>query len=76
MPPRARRCVICHRPLPGGEDRWFPLCSERCKLVDLGRWLGEAYRIPGPAVAGEPAATSLREGSDAEARGEGGGGGG
>jgi hypothetical protein len=24
-----------------------PFCSERCRLVDLGRWLGEAYRIPG-----------------------------
>jgi endogenous inhibitor of DNA gyrase (YacG/DUF329 family) len=21
-----------------------------CKLVDLGRWLDESYRIPGPAV--------------------------
>lgn len=27
-------------------NRWFPFCSERCKLVDLGKWLGEEYRIP------------------------------
>jgi endogenous inhibitor of DNA gyrase (YacG/DUF329 family) len=26
----------------------FPFCGERCQLVDLGRWLGEEYRIPGP----------------------------
>jgi endogenous inhibitor of DNA gyrase (YacG/DUF329 family) len=23
----------------------FPFCSDRCKLIDLGRWLGESYRI-------------------------------
>jgi endogenous inhibitor of DNA gyrase (YacG/DUF329 family) len=23
-----------------------PFCSARCKLVDLGNWLGDAYRIP------------------------------
>ncbi len=23
-----------------------PLCSARCKLVDLGNWLNESYRIP------------------------------
>jgi endogenous inhibitor of DNA gyrase (YacG/DUF329 family) len=25
---------------------YFPFCSQRCKTIDLGRWLGEAYRIP------------------------------
>jgi endogenous inhibitor of DNA gyrase (YacG/DUF329 family) len=24
----------------------FPFCSPRCKLIDLGRWLGGKYRIP------------------------------
>jgi hypothetical protein len=24
----------------------FPFCSERCKLIDLGRWLDGKYRIP------------------------------
>jgi endogenous inhibitor of DNA gyrase (YacG/DUF329 family) len=27
---------------------WAPFCSERCKLIDLGRWLGEEHRIAGP----------------------------
>jgi endogenous inhibitor of DNA gyrase (YacG/DUF329 family) len=27
----------------------FPFCSPACKLVDLGRWLSGAYRVPGPA---------------------------
>jgi endogenous inhibitor of DNA gyrase (YacG/DUF329 family) len=24
----------------------FPFCSERCKTIDLGRWLNESYRLP------------------------------
>jgi uncharacterized protein len=24
----------------------FPFCSERCKMVDLGRWIDGAYVIP------------------------------
>jgi hypothetical protein len=24
----------------------FPFCSERCRTIDLGRWLGEGYRVP------------------------------
>ncbi|AMC35883.1 DNA gyrase inhibitor YacG [Janthinobacterium sp. B9-8] len=23
-----------------------PFCSERCKLIDLGRWANEEYNIP------------------------------
>ena len=26
----------------------FPFCSERCRLVDLGRWLDEGYVISQP----------------------------
>lgn len=44
-------CPICKKPvaeqLPSGErNRCFPFCSERCKLIDLGRWLGGKYQIP------------------------------
>lgn len=27
--------------------RFFPFCSERCKLIDLGAWLDAGYRIVG-----------------------------
>jgi endogenous inhibitor of DNA gyrase (YacG/DUF329 family) len=40
----------------------FPFCSRRCKTIDLGRWLGEAYRIPTEAE-GEDAAVG---GADAK----------
>jgi endogenous inhibitor of DNA gyrase (YacG/DUF329 family) len=26
----------------------FPFCSDRCRLLDLGRWIDGAYVIPGP----------------------------
>ena len=42
-----RRCQICKKPVaPRVENASFPLCSERCKLIDLGKWLGEEYRVP------------------------------
>jgi endogenous inhibitor of DNA gyrase (YacG/DUF329 family) len=29
----------------------FPFCSAKCKLIDLGRWLGESYRVPDKEAA-------------------------
>jgi endogenous inhibitor of DNA gyrase (YacG/DUF329 family) len=56
---RAPRCAVCKAPVaPRGANRFFPLCSERCRLIDLGRWLGEDYRVPagppGDGSAGDP----------------------
>jgi len=28
------------------ENRFRPFCSERCKLIDLGDWAMERYRVP------------------------------
>ena len=28
------------------ENRYRPFCSERCKLIDLGAWASEKYRVP------------------------------
>lgn len=39
---RGARCPICGKPPVQG---FKPFCSARCKTVDLGRWLGGAYRI-------------------------------
>jgi uncharacterized protein len=42
-------CPICKTPvIADGPERspQFPFCSDRCKLVDLGRWLGGKYQIP------------------------------
>jgi hypothetical protein len=44
-------CPICKKPVneiddPVAPNRYFPFCGERCKLIDLGRWLGGKYQIP------------------------------
>jgi len=39
------RCPICRTEVDAGSEV-FPFCSPRCRLVDLGRWLNEEYRIP------------------------------
>ncbi len=44
-------CPICKKRVlerddPISPNRFFPFCSERCKLIDLGRWLGEKYGVP------------------------------
>ena len=53
-------CPICGRAMEGQSPKeWpqFPFCSERCKTIDLGRWLNESYRLPaeeaGDAVPSE-----------------------
>ncbi|OGW41899.1 MAG: hypothetical protein A2132_04210 [Nitrospirae bacterium RBG_16_43_11] len=48
-------CPVCHHKTTKEENPYRPFCSERCKLIDLGRWAGEKYRIPGePVVNDEP----------------------
>jgi endogenous inhibitor of DNA gyrase (YacG/DUF329 family) len=53
------RCPICDRVLDGhSTTEWpsFPFCSARCRLIDLGRWLGEEYGVA-PATEGEASAS-------------------
>jgi endogenous inhibitor of DNA gyrase (YacG/DUF329 family) len=43
------QCPICKKEVAEpreGERSVYPFCSERCKLIDLGRWLGGKYQIP------------------------------
>jgi hypothetical protein len=38
-------CPICRK----GVDRTnpeYPFCGERCRVIDLGNWASEKYRIP------------------------------
>ncbi len=41
-------CPICDKVEEcASHSAWprFPFCSDRCRLIDLGRWLGESYRV-------------------------------
>ncbi len=40
-------CPICGAPAQAPHT---PFCSRGCKDRDLLRWLGEGYRLPGPAA--------------------------
>jgi endogenous inhibitor of DNA gyrase (YacG/DUF329 family) len=31
-------------------DEQFPFCSERCRLIDLGKWASGAYRVSSPIL--------------------------
>jgi len=39
------RCPVCKHETAWKGDPFRPFCSERCKLIDLGNWLAERYRI-------------------------------
>lgn len=28
------------------ENVWRPFCGERCKMIDLGQWADEQFKIP------------------------------
>jgi endogenous inhibitor of DNA gyrase (YacG/DUF329 family) len=40
-------CPVCKNKTTWEENPWKPFCSERCKLIDLGKWFSEEYRIEG-----------------------------
>ena len=39
-------CPVCDVPVRLDATPTAPFCSERCRLIDLGRWLDEAYAVP------------------------------
>jgi len=53
------RCPNCKKPVetaPARRPKEFPFCSNRCRLLDLHRWMQGEYRIPatrGVSDAGE-----------------------
>jgi hypothetical protein len=47
---RSKTCPICGKP---AAEKTRPFCSARCADVDLGRWFGEAYRVPAERVEDE-----------------------
>ncbi|CEF57048.1 DNA gyrase inhibitor YacG [Acetobacter ghanensis] len=47
MTTKSAKCPICGKP---SAPEYRPFCSQRCADVDLGRWFGGAYRIPGEPV--------------------------
>ncbi len=44
----AERCVYCRQRRVDPLRR--PFCSDRCRMADLGRWLGGEYRVAEPTA--------------------------
>jgi endogenous inhibitor of DNA gyrase (YacG/DUF329 family) len=42
------RCPVCDAPVNLETTPTVPFCSDRCRLIDLGRWLDEGYALPEP----------------------------
>ncbi|HEY3208707.1 MAG TPA: DNA gyrase inhibitor YacG [Actinomycetota bacterium] len=51
--PRRLKCPECGTPTMWQDNPHRPFCSLRCRLADLGQWLDERYRLPGPAFSPE-----------------------
>jgi uncharacterized protein len=45
--PIALQCPICKKRVKAGDPE-FPFCSERCRLIDLGKWASGEYVISSP----------------------------
>ena len=63
---RPPKCPVCGQAVT---DEFRPFCSAGCKDRDLLQWLGDGYKIPGPAVspddlADQFAGNSGRDGED------------
>ncbi len=53
------RCPICSKIFQAAtldDLPAFPFCSERCCLIDLGRWADGRYVIPGRPAPAQPEA--------------------
>jgi len=50
------RCPICNKTCGENpkENKFYPFCSERCKLIDLGKWLDSEYKVSTPIAGPNP----------------------
>jgi len=44
-------CPVCGSPVDFSMNPYRPFCSKRCKMVDLGAWFKEDYRINGEPMS-------------------------
>ena len=56
------RCPICKKPVKStGPDS--PFCSDRCRMIDLGKWASGQYVISSPVTDAEE---SIQDGAPEE----------
>jgi hypothetical protein len=47
------KCPRCAKLVQWEGNEWRPFCSERCKLLDLGAWASESFRVPEDPIVAE-----------------------
>ncbi len=45
---KPNKCPTCRKSGLWFEGPYGPFCSKRCRLIDLGKWLGEENKISEP----------------------------
>ena len=58
---RFMKCPTCGKPVEWKDNPVRPFCSERCQLVDLGKWVEGEYRVPGEPVPQERSERTLSD---------------
>ena len=58
------KCPICSKSFEIeklGELPSFPFCTDRCRMLDLGRWIDGAYALPDPTQSGTKSADAVED---------------
>lgn len=55
QPVTKTRCPTCRKLGNWLAGDFAPFCSKRCRLIDLGKWLGEEHRVSQPLGPGDVA---------------------
>ena len=61
MQPGRVNCPTCQRELEWQSALFRPLCSDRCRLIDLGAWVSEQHAIPGDTAPEQQRLAAPRE---------------
>ena len=47
------KCPTCQQPTVWQDNPYRPFCSRRCRMLDLGCWVDEEYRVPAEDQTGK-----------------------
>ena len=68
--PKPLHCPICRKEVPLDSSN-VPFCSDRCRLIDLGKWASGDYKVSSPILDPEFAEELEQAELDAARRREG-----
>jgi hypothetical protein len=55
MTMKKNKCPVCGKEAKWEGNPYRPFCSERCSLIDLGKWADGKYSVKGEKVKEEKA---------------------